>query len=631
MNNRVEPVTREAVQLLLDGTICLSAIETNGIKIDTDLLNNNITQTENEITQLQHKLTTYAEYKIWRKMFGSTMKLSSRLQCSYVLFDNIVDENGKNISRKGNMGYKCELFTDTGRAEVSEESLLAAKSEFVHDYLRYLSLQKVLATYLYGIRDELDTKGFLHPSFNLGGVSSYRSSCVAKGTLIMVNRDYAKNSVGVPIEEVKAGDYVFCFDDELKPQLRKVLWAGKTGRREVVRVHFKRHRGFAGYIDVTPEHLIRMADGTYVEAKNIMNYVDEDYGCIVLSITKHNHVVVKVEQLQDQVDVYDIHVEEFHNFIANEICVHNSENPNFQNMPVRDVELAKLVRSCFVPRVSGNCFVEIDYSGSEVKCAAAYHHDRRMLRYLSDKTSDMHRDMACQCFMLPPERVSKPIRNITKGGFVFAAFYGSYWVGIAARLWSQSKINDLKTVDGEFVLDHLAKCGITELGEIKYGKPTPGSFFEHIKKIESDFWGNRFSEYNQWKKKTWSQYLKDGYVDFLSGFRCSGVFTRNEVLNLPIQGLSFHCLLWSLNLLHKELQRRKMKTLLIGQIHDSIVADVPENELQSYLELASEIMIDKLHEHWDFLVARMEVEADVSPKGCSWFDKKPYKIDRKID
>jgi len=197
-----------------------------------------------------------------------------------VLFGNITTErkgaDGKfktvNISKTGNLGYECTVWTETGKPEVSEEALEPFDLPFIKDYVEYLSLQKVLGTSLKGIKDEVDSNGFLHPSFNLNTVVTYRSSCVAKGSLVMVNRNYADSSVGVPIENIVAGDYVYCFDDELKPRLRKVLWAGKTGHKKVIRIHFKRHKGIMGYLDVTPEHLIRMADGTYIQAQDILKY-----------------------------------------------------------------------------------------------------------------------------------------------------------------------------------------------------------------------------------------------------------------------------------------------------------------------------------------------------------------------
>ena len=64
----------------------------------------------------------------------------------------------------------------------------------------------------------------------------------------------------------------------------------------------------------------------------------------------NNHHVVSIEELPGLHEVYDIEVEEHHNFIANEVCVHNSgSNPNLQFIPARDEELAPRIRGIFVP------------------------------------------------------------------------------------------------------------------------------------------------------------------------------------------------------------------------------------------------------------------------------------------
>ena len=68
------------------------------------------------------------------------------------------------------------MFTDGGKPEVSEDSLSEIDSPFVRDYVKYMSLQKVLGTSLKGIADEVDSNVFLHPSFNLNTVQTYRSS-----------------------------------------------------------------------------------------------------------------------------------------------------------------------------------------------------------------------------------------------------------------------------------------------------------------------------------------------------------------------------------------------------------------------------------------------------------------------
>jgi hypothetical protein len=194
----------------------------------------------------------------------------------------------------------------------------------------------------------------VHTTFHAFMTKSHRHRCVAKGTKILINRGYGGDPVGVPIEEVKVGDYAFCYDERCKPVLKKVTWAGKTGRKEVVRLHFIGSHNHRGFLDVTPEHKIRLSDGSYCEAQNILinkgPYRRYCRKTSVLSI--NNHAITAVEYRKDIVDVYDLTVEDAHNFIANEICVSNSSNPNLQNIPKRNYEVSQIVRQCYTyPRV----------------------------------------------------------------------------------------------------------------------------------------------------------------------------------------------------------------------------------------------------------------------------------------
>ena len=101
-------------------------------------------------------------------------------------------------------------------------------------------------------------------------------------------------------------------------------------------------------------------------------------------------------------------------------------NPNLQNFPIRDPWMGKIIRSAIIPR-PGHCLVESDYKGLEVATAACYNHDPMLIKYLADKSLDMHRDMAMECFILQQPQVSKWIRHAAKNKFVFPEFYGSYY------------------------------------------------------------------------------------------------------------------------------------------------------------------------------------------------------------
>jgi DNA polymerase-1 len=299
----------------------------------------------------------------------------------------------------------------------------------------------------------------------------------------------------------------------------------------------------------------------------------------------------------------------------------SSDSPNFQNMPIRDPMMAKLIRSCFIPRKGGR-IVETDYSGIEVHAAAWYHKDPVMLEYILDDTKDMHRDMGAQCYKLAPKQVTKLVRYCGKNKFVFPQFYGDWYLSCAPALWSSIDQLGLETKDGMPLKQHLMNKGIDRLGSLNPKvDPIQGTFVHHIKKVQEHFWGVRFKDYTAWKDSWYEAYKKTGSFQTLTGFEISGWMKRNEVINYPVQGVAFHCLLWSLIQLQKALKKNKMKTKIVGQIHDSIVADVPDAEFKDYLALSNEVMTKKITKHWPWIITPLEVEAEASPVNGSWYQK----------
>lgn len=303
----------------------------------------------------------------------------------------------------------------------------------------------------------------------------------------------------------------------------------------------------------------------------------------------------------------------------------SSEDFNFQNLPVRDPEIAELIRQAFVAR-EGRQIVEIDISGAEVRVGACYHKDPTMISYILDKSKDMHRDTAMELFKLPQSEITKMIRFEAKNKFVFAEFYGDWYMDSAPKLWKG--ISDLKTASGIPVMQHLKSVGLGELGDLNpKERPRPGTFEAHVKSVEDSFWNDRFPVYAQWKKDWFSAYQKKGWFQTLTGFVCQGHMKKNEVINYPVQGSAFHLLLWSLiRIVRKELVKREMKSLIVGQIHDSMVADVVPSELEEFLAICQRVMTVLIFKYAPWLNVPMEIEAEVAPVGGSWAGKKPYVI-----
>ena len=296
----------------------------------------------------------------------------------------------------------------------------------------------------------------------------------------------------------------------------------------------------------------------------------------------------------------------------------SSSNPNFQNIPVRDPEQGRVIRTGVIPHRPEDSIGEIDFSGIEVRVAACYHKDPTMLEYIRDPSKDMHRDMAAECYLLRQDQVGKKIRYLGKNGFVFPAFYGSYWEQIAPAMWRGIEEHRLITEDKIPLYQHLKNKGIDNLD----------AFADHIRSVENRFWNKRFPIYAKWKRDWYARYLKTGYFDLLTGFRCQGPMRRNEVCNYPVQGVAFHCLLWSLIQIHRWLEVNEMQSRIIGQIHDSLVFNFAAGEQDAVLRKVHQVMTRDLPRAWRWIIVPMDIEAEVAPPGKSWNEKTKVEIPR---
>lgn len=291
----------------------------------------------------------------------------------------------------------------------------------------------------------------------------------------------------------------------------------------------------------------------------------------------------------------------------------SSDSPNFQNIPKRDKEIQELVRKAFRPR-PGHHILEVDFSGVEVRVPCFYTKDPNLMEYVSDGSKDMHRDMAMQVYKLGIKDVDwnsksgKNIRHSGKNECVFPWFYGDWPGSTGPVLFESARTHELP--DGRKLVEHLKDMGIGTLPR----------FLKHHEASFEDFWGRRFGIYGKWRDDLWKKYQRHGHVDMLTGFRCTDVGIRNEILNRPIQGVAFHLLLWSLIEMQKEIEARGLATRIVGQIHDSLVMDVATGELDIVMRLARSIMTKRVARHWDWINVPLEVEAELSPKDGNWFE-----------
>jgi DNA polymerase-1 len=269
----------------------------------------------------------------------------------------------------------------------------------------------------------------------------------------------------------------------------------------------------------------------------------------------------------------------------------------------------------------GHQLLSVDFSGIEVRMAGIYTQDEKLIYDILH--GDMHKDMAIELYKLDSldkqHEGEKNLRQGGKNGFVFPQFYGDYYANCAYNLLKWAKISSL--ANGTPALEHLSNKGLIRLSK-KGAVANYDKFIEHVKQVEDRFWNERYRGYSKWKDRVWRQYKRTGYVDMLTGFRCSGIMNKKDVNNYPFQGTAFHCLLKTFIEVDKIQQEENWDSRLVCQIHDELTVDTHPDELMHVAKTIVDVATKKLPEIWDWINILLEVEADLTEVDESWADKK---------
>lgn len=466
------------------------------------------------------------------------------------------------------LGLGEQLSVGAGKLSTDESVLSKMTAPLAKQILDYRGVAKKISTYIDPMPGFVMPDGRIHTTYNPYETTTGRL-CVAKGTLVEVVRDFSKYPMGVPIEDVRPGDWAYTYDDTLNVVLRKVLWAGKTGTKKVMRLHWIGDgRKTNGTLDITGNHPVRLVNGEYKRADELV------VGDRVLSL-KLDVQVDKVEWLDGMVDVYDLEVEETHNFIANQLAVSNSsDSPNLQNWPSKTGKEPR--RMLVAP--PGMALVCCDYGQIEARLIGAASQDANFCRALWENY-DVHLEWAKKIAEEYPKVIGGPdklgdakalkkFRNKVKNLWVFPAFYGASYRSIAAGL------------------------GIPE---------------DVVQYLFEEFW-RQFSGVKKWQRWLLARYNKLGYVESFFGRRRHAPLSANAVLNSAIQSTASDiCVLGMV-----ALDRLGMNVVL--NVHDEIGIYVPMGELEDQVET---MVVEMTRPRLPWLNIPISVEVKV---GDNWFE-----------
>jgi DNA polymerase I len=258
----------------------------------------------------------------------------------------------------------------------------------------------------------------------------------------------------------------------------------------------------------------------------------------------------------------------------------SSNNPNLQNIPIR-TEKGRAIRKAFVARNENFRFMSADYSQIELRIAASFANDTTMIEAFRTGR-DIHTTTAAKVFKVPIEQVDQNMRRKAKE-VNFGILYGSTAFGLAQNLGiSRSEAAEIiASYFDEFpAIKRYMDDAINKARELHYVETILGR----------------------------RRYLRD----INSRNITTRGFAERNAINAPIQGSAADIIKIAMVNIQSWMQKEKLKSRMIMQVHDELVFDVHQDEVEAVRDNVVDLMKTAAT-----LEVPMEVEAGV---GSNWLE-----------
>ncbi|WP_333600961.1 DNA polymerase I [Flavobacterium sp.] len=291
--------------------------------------------------------------------------------------------------------------------------------------------------------------------------------------------------------------------------------------------------------------------GQYATGEEVLSYLVNEHQ-IVKDILDWRQMVklqsTYIDALPNQVDkkTQRVHTDYMQTVAATGRL--SSNNPNLQNIPIR-TERGRLIRKAFIARDENYTLLSADYSQIELRIIAALSGEENMIKAFQNH-EDIHRSTAAKVFNVPLEEVTKEQRSNAKT-VNFGIIYGVSAFGLSNQT-SLSRSESAALINAYYKTYPKLKSYMSEQVD----------FARHNGYVQTVL-GRR-------------RYLKD--INSANAVVRSGA-ERNAV-NAPIQGSAADIIKIAMINIHKKLTSENWQSKMLLQVHDELVFDVHNSEVE---------------------------------------------------
>lgn len=301
--------------------------------------------------------------------------------------------------------------------------------------------------------------------------------------------------------------------------------------------------------------------GSYSTSAAVLEKIKDEHKIIqeILDYRKHQKLIsTYLEALPKLVDSHTGRIHSSYNQTGTGTGRLSSHHPNMQNLPIREEE-GREIRKAIRPKEEGWKIISADYSQIELRILAHVSEDKNLIDAFNNN-KDIHSMTAANLFNVKETDVTYDMRRIGKM-VNFSIVYGISPFGLSNRI-DVSRKEAKRMIDSYFSAYPMVK--------------------EYMDFVKMEARKNKYVK---------TLFNRRRYIPQMNSTNKNVIQEGERIaINTPIQGTAADIIKLAMIRINNEILNKSLKSLMIMQVHDELVFECPDNEIDQILTIVKEGM-----------------------------------------